>query len=175
MAGGGSTSTTTNPSSGTDGTATSGSVIASGTVYGTYYYDQRITCPQDPNGYSESTAITSCESYAPGPNQLHMNQRATNNIIAIGQLANHPSPATRTQFCGKQVLITYKGQRVAAPDGGDWFIWDGCLDCANNVDGGRIDFSVSGLRQMDSSACSNGKVAGVSYQITTKQVLAFVA
>ena len=44
----------------------------------------------------ENQGVTTCESFTPGPNQLRLIQRNTNNIVAIGQLFNAPA-ATRAQ------------------------------------------------------------------------------
>ncbi len=70
-----------------------------------------------------------------------------------------------------QVVVTYNGRQVQAPDDGDFFVWDGCEACAG---GGRIDFSVSGLTAVNSQACTLGVVPGVSYQVLDVQVKAFV-
>ena len=35
--------------------------------------------------------------------------------------------ATRAQWCGKKVVVKGpNGNQIFAPDGGDFFIWDGC-------------------------------------------------
>lgn len=147
-----------------------GNVITSGTVYGTYYYDiNQNICP---NQFLATGGITKCESNTAGPNQLTLSKRG-NNVIAIGELFGADN-AGRAKYCGKQVIVTYKGARISAPDGGDFFVWDGCEDCHNKVDGGRIDFSLSGLRRLNPNACNDGKYSGVSYQITTTQVHSFV-
>lgn len=139
--------------------------MASGTADGTYYYDVRSPCPQDFLTYYPLVSPTMCESYTPEFNPQTLRQRNSNNIIAIGQLLTNPN--LRPTFCGKQVIVTYKGKQVKAPDGGDFVVWDGCEACA-------INFSVSGLRAVNSQACKLGVVPGVSYQITSVQVIPFI-
>lgn len=70
-------------------------------------------------------------------------------------------------------MVTANGVPVAAPDGGDFFVWDGCERCsgAGNT---FIDFSVSGLRNANSNACTLGVVPGLAYTIYDTQVKAFV-
>ena len=75
------------------------------------------------------------------------------------------------RYCGKQVKITYQGREIKAPNGGDYFVWDGCEACASM---NRIDFSVPGLKNINSNACNLGVVPGVSYTITDVQVQPFV-
>ncbi len=95
-------------------------------------------------------------------------QVGTDNIVAID--ANVLS-ANRAGLCGKKVLVFKDGAPVAAPDGGDFFVWDGCAAC---VGGGRIDLSVSGAQQVDPAACQLGVVPGVSFQVVDEQVKPFV-
>jgi hypothetical protein len=79
--------------------------------------------------------------------------------------------ANRAGLCGKKVLVYKNGVQVAAPDGGDFFVWDGCQAC---IGGGKIDFLVSAARKLDGSACTLGLVPGVSYKVVNTQVKAFV-
>ena len=154
----------------------------SGTWYYVPTYYTGPTCDGSPlsnfiaaNDYA--TGYPSCASYIPGPNQLTMTQLNSSNVIAIGQLASTPSQATRMAYCGKQVIVTVNGVQVAAPDGGNFFVWDGCEACATNYNFNNIDFSLPGLGAVagsDASACQQGKVPNVSFQVTNVQVKAFV-
>ena len=62
--------------------------------------------------------------------------------------------------------------QVNAPDGGDFYVWDGCAACVGGV---RIDFSVSGLRNVESDGCEKGVVPGVTWTVTNTQIKKFVA
>lgn len=145
----------------------------SGSGAGTYYYDVHTSCPQDGGGYAENQGYPACTSYTPGPNQQTMQQIGSNNIVAIGQLAYNAPESVRQQFCGKKVSVFYNGQQVAAPDGGDFFVWDGCQACADTNEG-RLDFSVSGLRDVNPNACNLGVVPGITWQIEDVQIKQFV-
>jgi len=76
----------------------------------------------------------------------------------------------RSKLCGKQINVFHNGKRVPAPDGGQFYVWDGCAAC---VGGGRIDFSVSGLRNVESAACNIGVVPGVSWMVVDVQARKF--
>ena len=91
---------------------------------GTYYYNNAVKnqCLAIGGGDGDP----SCASYTPGPNQMSLSQLNTENVIAIGQLTNGPSLATRALYCGKQVIVTNAtGQKVTPPNGGSFFVWDG--------------------------------------------------
>ncbi|GAX72934.1 hypothetical protein CEUSTIGMA_g389.t1 [Chlamydomonas eustigma] len=125
-----------------------------------------------------ASAYPSCASYTAGPNQLTMTQLNTSNIVAIGQLYN-PTQIARQTYCGKQVIISYNGNKVTPPDGGSFFVWDGCEACANpsGYDFSNIDLSLSGLGAVvggTQSACQQGLVKGIAFQITSTQVHTFV-
>lgn len=76
-----------------------------------------------------------------GPNQQTLRQLGSNKVVGID--ANLLG-SNRALYCGKKVVVfDPNGRRVAAPDGGDFFVWD---DCAARIGGGKIDLSVSGLR-----------------------------
>lgn len=142
---------------------------------GTYYYDTKLSeCPGGNSVQNVANGFPSCASYAPGPDQLTLQQLGSNNVIAIGELfkKSEDAPDHRAQYCGKQVIVTANGKKVEAPDGGDFFVWDGCEACSTS---NRVDFSVSGLLAVNSNACSLGLVPGVQYQITDAQVRNFVA
>jgi hypothetical protein len=97
-------------------------------------------------------------------------QVGSNNVVAIDAAV---LGANKAALCGKQVRV-YKadGTRVAAPDGGDFFVWDGCAAC---VGGGKIDFSVRGARNVDANACALGVIPGVRFEVTDVQMKPFVA
>ena len=69
-------------------------------------------------------------------------------------------------------MFNKSGQQVAAPDGGNFFVWDGCAAC---VGGGKIDFSVSGARNIDANACTLGLIPGVGFKVVDEQVQPFIA
>jgi len=145
-----------------------GGVILSGTASATYYYDLRTSCPGDPFPYPENKGYPRCTSNDPAYYKT-IEQYGSNNIIAIDNtLLNGDG---RAKFCGKKVIVEKDGVRVNAPDGGDFFVWDGCFAC---IGGGKIDFSVSGARQIDANACMLGVIPGVKYTVTNEQVLAFI-
>ena len=77
----------------------------------------------------------------------------------------------RAKYCGKKIQVFHNGDEVGAPDGGDWFVWDGCAACQQDT---IIDFSASGLRMLDSDACDKGVIQGVSWVVTDEQVHDFV-
>lgn len=143
-------------------------VLYSGKGDGTYYFDVKTKCPLDPN-YPETDGIPLCASNTAGPNQQTLRQVGSNNVIAID--ANVISP-NRAGFCGKKILVFKDGKPVAAPDGGDFFVWDGCGACVN---GQRLDFSVSGILNVSPDGCNLGVVPGVSWQVVDTQVRPFVA
>lgn len=144
-----------------------GNVLYQGSGSGTYYYDIR---GQSCNGetYAENNGYPSCTSFAPGPNQQTLAQVNSNNVVAIDR---NVLGANRAGLCGKKVLVYKDGRQVSAPDGGDFFVWDGCEAC---VGGGKIDFSVSGIRNVDGNGCNLGVVPGVTYKVVDQQVKTFV-
>lgn len=146
-----------------------GASLYAGSGSGTYYYDVRTQCPQNPNGYPETDGYATCESFSPGPNQKTLRQGNSDNVVAIDM---NVLKVNRAGLCGKKIIVTHNGAPVSAPDGGDFYVWDGCAAC---VGGGRIDFSVSGLRNADPNACNLGVVPGVSWQVVDVQSRPFVA
>lgn len=103
-----------------------------------------------------------------------MTQVNTSNIIAIGQLFNNQ--ANRALYCGKQVVVTVGGKKVTPPDGGSFFVWDGCEACAIQYNFQNIDFSLPGLGVVagsEASALDQGVIPGVSFQVTDVQVKKF--
>ena len=154
---------------GSGGGSSGGSVLSSGSGSGTYYYDVHSNyCPQDSNGYAENNGYGYCEPWQHSGAKT-LAQEGTNNIVAID--ANLLS-ANRAGLCGKVVKVFANGKQVSAPDGGDFFVWDGCQAC---IGGGRIDFSVSGLKKVNGGACDLGVVPGVTWQIMSTQAKVFVS
>lgn len=121
----------------------------------------------------ENTVQTACETYNLNNHPPTLAQRNTNNVIAIGQLYM-ASSAARAKWCGKKVIVTKNGVQVKAPDGGDFFVWDGCQACSEQSNS-ILDFSLTALQKVDSNACTVGIVPNIQYQITSVQVLPFVA
>ncbi|GIL53646.1 hypothetical protein Vafri_9269, partial [Volvox africanus] len=111
--------------------------------FGTYYYDVKTTCPQDPDGYKATDKYPAC-SASKGANRKTLRQLGTNNAIAIDVALIGKD---KDLYCGKKVLVYYNGQKVTPPDSGDFFVWDSCGNCKAPPQG--LDFSVSGLRQAD--------------------------
>ena len=143
-------------------------MLYSGTADGTYYYDINTPCPQD-GSYPETNGVPACASYDLSQAQT-LAQLGSNNVVAIDRTLLPQGPG-RAKLCGKKVLVYKDGQRVPAPDGGDFFVWDGCEACEGGV---RIDFSVSGLKSVDPDACNLGVVPGVTFEVVDEQVQPFV-
>ena len=149
--------------------STSSGGVYSGSGSATYYYDVKTMCPQDPNGYPENKGIPKCASNTPGPNQKSLKEVNSNNVVAMD---NTVLSKDRAKYCGKEITIMHNGAKVNPPDGGSFYIWDGCAAC---IGGGRIDLSVSGARLVSSDACNRGVIPGVTWSVSDKQVKAFVA
>jgi hypothetical protein len=143
-----------------------GATLYQGTGSGTYYFDVRTTAC---GSFPESNGYPLCTSNTPGPNQQTLAQLNSNNVVAIN--ANLIG-ADRAKFCGKRIRVFKNGVEVAAPDGGNFFVWDGCAACASNS---IIDFSFSGLRQISSDACNQGVVPGITWTVVDEVVRTFVA
>lgn len=149
-------------------TYSAASDLYSGTASGTYYYDIRTPCPQDASGYPETNGYSTCTSFDLSKVQT-LAQTGSNNVVAIDRTLLQG--AGRAIYCGKKVLVYKNGEQVAAPDGGDFFVWDGCQACEG---GGRIDFSVSGAKEIDADACNVGVIPGVTFRVVDEQVKPFV-
>lgn len=149
------------------GGSSGGAVLYSGTAGGTYYYDLKTTCPQD-RPYAENNGFPACTSNNPAFWQT-LAQLGSNNVIAID---NNVLQSNRARYCGKLVRV-YRpdGSQVSAPDGGNFFVWDGCAAC---IGGGRIDFSVSGARNVNANACNLGVIPGVRFEVVDQVVKTFV-
>jgi hypothetical protein len=80
------------------------------------------------------------------------------------------------QICGdSNVSLRFSHNvclQVTPPDEGDFFVWDGCAACVGGV---RIDFSVSGARDVNPDVCQKGVVPGISWEVSDTQVQNFVA
>jgi len=158
-----------NAGSGGGSPATPSNVLFRTSGFGTFYYDVKDSfC----GSFPENNGFPKCTSNTPGAAQQTMQQINTDNIVAIGQLFG-ADEAGRAEWCGKKVVVAdADGNPVSAPDGGDFFVWDGCQRCAqdnNNV----LDFSFSGLKNVNPDACTQGKVP-LSFTILNTQVMQFV-
>lgn len=141
--------------------------LYSGSGSGTYYYDLHTWCsglppPPENDGYPY------CASFDPAqPTYKTLRQLGTNNVIAIDR---NIITSNRAMLCGKKIQVFKDGAPVSAPDGGDFFVWDGCEAC---IGGSRIDFSLSGLQKAESDACTVGLVPGITWQVMDEQVQQF--
>ena len=115
----------------------------------------------------ETDRYPECASFTAGPNQKTLRQTGTNNAIAIN---SNLVGSNRAKYCGKKIQVYHNGKRVHGPDGGDFFVWDGCAACQHDT---IIDFSASGLRMLDRDACTKGVIQGVSWVVTDEQVHKF--
>ncbi len=76
-----------------------------------------------------------------------------------------------------QVIVNVNGRPVRAPDGGSFFVFDGCDECFSKYNDHNLDFSLPGLGQVagnDTEACRIGVVPHVGFDITDRQIMAFV-
>jgi hypothetical protein len=117
------------PSSGGSSGGSSGTVLNSGRGSGSIFYDVRTACPSNlmmvGANIDPSNSVTLCESFTPGSNQLTLMQRGSNNVVAINDQRLNQN--TRAQWCGKKVVVKdANGNVINAPDGGSFFVWDGC-------------------------------------------------
>jgi hypothetical protein len=135
----------------------------SGSGTGTYYYDiARSNCGggsfAETNGYPKCTSNTSYKTLA---------QYGTNNIVAIdNNLLN--APGGRERYCGKQIRVYRNGAEVA---GGPFVVMDGCAGCGSTT----IDFSLTAADSISGGrACQDGRIGGLSWSVTTNQIIPFV-
>ncbi|NDD83761.1 hypothetical protein EBZ38_05680 [bacterium] len=142
---------------------TASTLYTSGETFGTYYYDIKTQCPSEPNGYPETNGYPFC---ADAVTPLKLIQLGTNNVVAIARSLFN----TGKNYCGKKVIVYYNGVQIAPPDPGSFFVGDACEACSSD---GHIDFSVSGLQQINTQACTLGKVPGISFQIVDELVFNF--
>ena len=139
------------------------SVLLSGSGTGTYYYDiARSNCGggsfAETNGYPKCTSNTSYKTLA---------QYGTNNIVAIdNNLLN--APGGRERYCGKQIRVYRNDAEVA---GGPFVVMDGCAGCGSTT----IDFSLTAADSISGGrACQDGRIGGLSWSVTTNQIIPFV-
>ncbi|KAJ3119391.1 hypothetical protein HK100_000337 [Physocladia obscura] len=143
------------------GSTSPANILISGSGSGTYYYDiTGRTCNGAPP-YPEDNGYTFCE---PDSGYETLTQRGDNYIVA---LALDQMQANKAGLCGKQVIVKYNGNVVP----GNFVVWDACQACTGGV---RLDFSVTALLSINSNACQLGVVPGVSWEVTTTQVIPYV-
>lgn len=94
-----------------------------------------------------------------------LNEYGTNEIVAIDRKV---LAANRATMCGKQIQVFKNGVEVPGP----FVVFDGCEACEG---GGRIDFSLTALNQIDNgNACQSGVVPGISWKVTNTQIIPFI-
>ncbi len=142
-------------------------MLYSGTGVGTYFYDQSSKCPKDKGEYKALEQVPICSKQT-GPRKRTLRQLNSNNVVAIDVSLLTRNKAT---LCGKKVLVFYNGTQVAAPNGGDFFVWDGCATC--KAPPGGIDLSLSGLKNAYADACNIDKVPCISWAVVDEQVYGY--
>lgn len=139
-----------------------------GSGLGTYYYDAfGGLCSHETQQYPENNGIASCESYAPGPNQIPIKEHKNNNLIAIDNTLLE-QPGGREKYCGKRIIVRHNGELINET----FIVWDGCGACLN---GARLDFSREALMKINPNACTLGLVPGISWKVVDERVMPFVA
>lgn len=153
--------------SGGGGGGGGGSSLYSGSGGGTYYYDvSGRTCNGDPR-YAENDGYPTCTSFNPSFWKT-VQQYGTNNMVAIDRTLLS-TPEGRARYCGKQIKVYRNGAEVSS---GPFFVFDGCQACEG---GTRIDFSVSALDSISGgTACRDGVVSGISWDVIDNQIIPFV-
>ncbi len=138
-------------------------VLYRGKGFGSYYYD--TSGKECITKFAEVDGYTSCESYIPGKNQITLQQRNNNYIVAIDveKLQEHGG---RKKYCGKRVKVSRNGKLFDKK----FVVWDGCVDCKKLK---RLDFSLGALLQIDNNTCFLGIVPGLSWEITSDQIIEF--
>lgn len=142
-----------------------GSTLLTGSGSGTYYYDvTNRMCP----GIDTSplnNAYVKCTSNNPAFYKT-LGQYGNNNIIAIdNNLLN--APGGRERYCGKQVRVYRNGVEVPGP----FVIMDGCPTCGST----KLDFSLTALDRISGgNACQGGNIGGLSWTMTSNQIIPFV-
>lgn len=138
------------------------STIASGTGFGTYYYDiEQVQACSDDFGPQNQGPVECSSSTALSLDQLDSNYLvAMNHTQLIGDIGT---------YCGKRVVVSVNGVPSSLP----LFIGDGCQRCGtgsstsdvwdpNGAPG--LDFSYSVLSQLSASACADGHIS-ISWEI----------
>lgn len=158
VGGGGVVPTPTPPTGG-------GSTLLTGSGSGTYYYD--IT-GRNCFGIDTSplnNAYVKCTSNNPEFYKT-LGQYGNNNIIAIDNNLLS-APGGRERYCGKQVRVYRNGAEVPGP----FVIMDGCPTCGST----KLDFSLTALDRISGgNACQVGNVGGLSWTVTSNQIIPFV-
>ncbi|KAJ3064722.1 hypothetical protein HDU98_011889 [Podochytrium sp. JEL0797] len=143
--------------------ASSATILNTGSGDGTYYYDiNNQHCPGQNSLAATNNFPTSCE---PGAGFQTLASHGNNYMVALDITKMTGNKAT---YCGKRVIVSYKGQVMP----GNFVVWDSCLACAG---GGRLDFSLGALQQIEPNACQLGVVSGMSWEVTNEQVIPYVA
>jgi hypothetical protein len=143
------------------GSTGGGSTLLTGSGSGTYYYDiTNRMCNGIDTSYMNG-AYTTCTGNPP----RSLGQYGNNNIVAIGvHLLN--APGGRERYCGKQVRVYRNGAEVPGP----FVIWDGCASCGST----KLDFSLTALDRISGgNACQVGNVGGLSWTVTSNQIIPF--
>ncbi len=138
-------------------------VLSKGKGSGSYYYD--VSGRDCEIKVSEIDGYTSCESYTPGKNQMTLQERRNDNIVAI-EVEMLNEPGGRKRYCGKRVRVRKSGKLIKRK----FFVWDGCAGCRELK---RLDFSLTGLLQIENDTCFLGIVPDLTWEITSEQVMEF--
>ena len=148
---------------GTGGGGSGGASLYSGSGSGTYYYDVAgATC--NGVGFPETSGYPYCTSFD-SSKYKRLNEYGTNKIVAIDRKV---LAANRATMCGKQIQVFKNGVEVPGP----FVVFDGCEACEG---GGRIDFSLTALNQIDNgNACQSGVVPGITWKVTNTQIIPFI-
>lgn len=156
--GGGVVPTPTPPTGG-------GTTLLSGSGSGTYYYDiTNRMCPGIDTS-SLNNAYPKCTSNDPAFYKT-LGQYGNNNIIAIDNNLLS-APGGRERYCGKQVRVYRNGAEVPGP----FVIMDGCPTCGST----KLDFSLTALDRISGgNACQGGNIGGLSWTVTSNQIIPFV-
>jgi hypothetical protein len=135
------------------------------------YYDVRTTCPKFKNQIKANTdSVPTCADGNMGPSRgTTLRQLRSNNVVAIKtKLLNKKSD--RARLCGKKVNLYYRGAPMAAPDGGDFFVWDGCPQC-NSSPG--VGVSVTTLLLLNATSCDMGALKCITWEVVDEQVMPY--
>ncbi|KAL3801235.1 hypothetical protein HJC23_012635 [Cyclotella cryptica] len=144
-----------------------GKSLYKGSGDGTYYYD--VTgkfCSQDSGPYAENDGYPTCTSFDTKLWKT-LQEYNTNNIVAIDRTLLSTEEG-REKYCGKEIKVYKDGKEMK----GTFVVFDGCEACEG---GGRIDFSLSALDDINNGeACNDGVVPGISWDVVDNQIIEFV-
>jgi hypothetical protein len=144
--------------------------LASGTGFGTYYYDtnQVQACGTDFSAQNQGGVECSFSTL------MSLDQIDSNYLVAM----NHSQlVGDMASYCGKKVIVSVNGVPSSLP----LFIGDGCQRCGTgssssdvwNVDGAPgLDFSYSVLSELSASACTDGHIS-ISWEIVDETLFNF--